>query len=373
MIATELRKVPFFNYPALFAEHDREYLDTFEDVLRRGAYIMQADLAQFEEELAAHLGCRHAIGVADGTAALIFALRASGIEPGDEVIVSSHTFVATAAAVHHVGATPVIADCLPDSMMDPESARRLITSKTRALMPTQLNGRTCDMDALVALANEHGLKIVEDSCQAMGARYRGTPAGLFGQAGSYSFYPAKTLGCFGDGGAVVTDSDEAAAYIRTLRDHGRGADGKVRTFGHNGRLDNIQAAILRLKLRRYDESIGRRRAIAAHYQARLGDLDTVLLPPAPDSDTIRFDIFQNYEIQADRRDELRQHLADKGVGTIVQWGGWMLHQFDDLGLRSDAPYAEAMSKRYMMLPMHHMLSDDDVDYVCDQLIAFYRR
>lgn len=366
------RKVPFFNYPALFAEHEQEYVSTFHDVLKRGAYIMQADLAEFEKELAAYLGCKHAIGVADGTAALIFSLRASGIEPGDEVIVSSHTFVATAAAVHHVGAVPVIADCQADSMIDAESVRRLITPRTRAIMPTQLNGRTSDMDALSAIAQEHDLRIVEDSCQAMGARYRDRPAGLFGIAGSYSFYPAKTLGCFGDGGAVVTDSDEAADYIRTLRDHGRSADGKVRMFGHNGRLDNIQAAILRLKLARYDESIGRRRAIAAHYQARLGDIAELLLPPAPDADNIRFDIFQNYEIQAERRDALRDHLGANGIGTIIQWGGWMLHQFDDLGLTSDAPYAEQMSKRFMMLPMHHMLSDDNVDHVCDQVIAFHR-
>lgn len=369
---SDARKVPFFNYPALFAEHEEEYVSTFHDVLKRGAYIMQSDLAEFEKELAAYLGCKHAIGVADGTAALVFSLRASGIEAGDEVIVSSHTFVATAAAVHHVGGVPVIADCLPDSMIDPDSVRSLITSQTRAIMPTQLNGRTSDMDRLSALADEHGLRIVEDSCQAMGARYRGKPAGLFGVAGSYSFYPAKTLGCFGDGGAVVTDSDEAADYIRTLRDHGRGADGKVRTFGHNGRLDNIQAAILRLKLARYEQSIGRRRQIASHYQGRLSDIPELLLPPAPDSDNLRFDIFQNYEVQAERRDELRSYLADHGIGTIIQWGGWMLHQFDDLGLRSSAPYAEQMSKRYMMLPMHHMLSDDDVDYVCDHVIAFHK-
>jgi dTDP-4-amino-4,6-dideoxygalactose transaminase len=369
---SDARKVPFFNYPALFAEHEQEYMDTFRDVLKRGAYIMQNDLAEFEAELASYLGCKHAIGVADGTAALVFALRATGIKAGDEVIVSSHTFIATAAAVHHVNATPVVADCQADSMIDPDSVRRLVGPKTRAVMPTQLNGRTSDMDALRAIADEHDLAIVEDSCQAMGARYKGTPAGLFGVVGSYSFFPAKTLGCFGDGGAVVTNSDEAAAAIRTMRDHGRSADGKVRMFGHNGRLDNIQAAILRVKLARYDESIARRRAIAARYQERLGTCAQILLPPPPEDDGDRFDIFQNYEIQADQRDALREHLGANGVGTIIQWGGWMVHQFDDLGLRADAPYAEAMSKRYMMLPMHHMLSDDDVDHVCDQVMAFYR-
>ena len=136
--------------------------------------------------------------------------------------------------------------------------------------------------------------------------------------GSYSFYPAKTLGCFGDGGAVVTDSDEAAAYIRQLRDHGRNALGKVTTFGHNGRLDNVQAAVLNLKLQHYDEALERRRAIAAQYQARLGGMAQLLLPPAPGTDNRRYDIFQNYEVQAERRDELREHLKTNGVGTILQ-------------------------------------------------------
>ena len=206
----------------------------------------------------------------------------------------------------------------------------------------------------------------------MGAAYGGTKAGLFGVAGSYSFYPAKTLGCFGDGGAVVTNDDVVAAKIRQLRDHGRDpATGKVTMFGRNGRLDNIQAGILDIKLAHYDEAIARRRAIAQIYQDTLGARNELILPPAPESDDKRFDIFQNYEIQAHDRDALRAHLSDAGVGTILQWGGWMVHQFDDLGLTSDAPYAEEMSKRFMMLPMHHMLSDEDVTYVCDQVLAFY--
>jgi dTDP-4-amino-4,6-dideoxygalactose transaminase len=365
------RNVPFFNYPALFAEHRDEYLQTFEDVLSRGAYIMQRDLADFETELAAYLGVKHAIGVADGTVALKIALSLAGVGPGDEVIVPSHTFIATASAVNQVGGTPVLCDCGPDSMIDVESARRMVTSKTKAIMPVQLNGRTCDMDAVEALATEHGLKIVEDSCQALGAKFRGRFAGTFGVAGSYSFYPAKTLGCFGDGGGLVVDDDALAEQARELRDHGRGSDGLVHRFGINGRLDNIHAAILLVKLRRYDATLERRREIAAHYQARLGDLAQLLLPPAPGADNLRHDVFQNYEIQAERRDELRAALAENGVGTIMQWGGKMIHQFPDLQLRADAPYAEEMSHRFMMLPMHPLLSGDDVDYVCDNVRAFY--
>ena len=371
---TAIRSVPFFNYKALFVEHEAEYMATLRDCLMRGAFIMQRDLLDFETEFAKYLGVKHALGFADGTNALIVALKLARIGAGDEVIVPSHTFVATASAVHQTGATPVLCDCGPDKLIDVASARRVVTKKTKAIMPVQLNGRVADMDAIQSMADEFGLKIVEDSCQAFGAKYRGRFGGTFGVAGSFSFYPSKTLGAFGDAGAITMDDDDHAQEAREYRDHGRNAaTGKVHRFGHNTRLDNIQAAILLLKLKRYDAAIARRRAIARLYQLRLGSMRQLLLPPGPDSDNLRFDIFQNYEIEAERRDDLRVHLAAKGVGTILQWGGFMLHQFEDLGLRFDAPYAEAMSKRYMMLPMNDLLSEDDAHYVCDAIESFYRQ
>lgn len=367
------RHVPFFNYPAVFKEREDEYLSVITSCLRKGAYIMQEDLLLFEQELASYLGAKHVLGFADGTAALIAGLHLARVGYGDEVIVPSHTFIATAAAAHHVGATPVICDCGPDHVIDVASARRVVTSKTKAVMPVQLNGRTSNMDEVGALAEEFGLAIVEDSCQALGAKFRGRAAGRFGVAGTFSFYPSKTLGCFGDGGALSLEDDSLAEEAREYRDHGRNpATGKVHRFGVNARLDNIQAAVLRVKLRRYDEAIARRRAIAGIYQERLGDLRELQLPPPPDSDPLRYDIFQNYEIEAERRDELRSYLASAGVGTLIQWGGFVIHQFEKLGLRSDAPYAEKMSRRYVMLPMHHVLSDEDVFYVCDKVRSFYK-
>ncbi len=332
---------------------------------------MQKDLTEFEENLAAYCGTKYAFGVADGTNALIIALKLAGVEPGDEVILPSHTFVATAAAVHHAGGTPVLCDCGPDHMMDAASARRVVTKRTKAIMPVQLNGRTCDMDAIADLANEFGLKVVEDSCQALGAKFNDRHAGTFGVAGSFSFYPAKTLGCFGDGGAVILDSDEHAEIVRQYRDHGRGSDGRVHRFGLNARLDNVQAAILNFKLQRYNEFVARRRAIAKVYCERLRSISAILLPPAPGVEQNRFDVFQNFEIEADGREDLRDHLGARGVGTILQWGGNMIHQFDELKLRADAPYAEGMSKRYMMLPMNHLLSDEDIHYVCDEIENYY--
>jgi dTDP-4-amino-4,6-dideoxygalactose transaminase len=366
------REIPFFNYPALFAKRERELMEVIHDVLRRGAYVMQKELFTFEERLAKYVGAKHVIGVADGTVALSMGLRGAGIGPGDEVIVPSHTFVASAASIHHIGATPVLADCGRDHLVSAESIRRLVTPKTRAIMPVQLNGRTADMDAIGAIAKEKGLAIVEDSAQALGSKFRGRSAGTFGQAGTCSFYPSKTLGCFGDGGAVITSDDVVAERVRLYRDHGRAASGDVVTWGYNARLDNVQAAILLYKLDTYDQEIARRRALAGIYDARLRAISDLLLPPAPDADPAHFDIYQNYEIESSRRDELQTHLAANGVKTIRQWGGKCIHQFSDLELRSDAPYTERMTQRFLLLPMNTSLADEDVHYICDVIERFYK-
>jgi dTDP-4-amino-4,6-dideoxygalactose transaminase len=366
------RSIPFFNYPALFKQDEDGLTAVVLDVLRRGAYIMQRDLDEFEHALADYLGVRHAIGVADGTMAINFGLRAAGIGAGDEVIVPSHTFVATAAAVAHTGAKPVLVDCGPDHLIDAESVRGALSARTRAIVPVQLNGRTANMDSLTPIAASHNLVIVEDSCQALGSKFKGHFAGTFGLSGAFSFYPSKTLGCFGDGGAVVTNDDRAADVIRAFRDHGRGADGQVERFGFNARLDNVQAAILGHRLKSYDAAVTRRRAIARLYRQRLGELGELQLPPGPDNDPDHFDIFQNYEIEAERRDALREHLTAAGIGTILQWGGKCIHQFPALGLERNLPYTERMTTRFLMLPLNLSVSDDDVNYICDRILEFYR-
>ena len=370
MIAT--RTIPFFNYPALFTCREEAFMDKIRDVLSRGAYIMQKDLVDFEANLAEFMGVKHAIGVADGTNALIMSCIAAGFGPGDEVIVPSHTFVASASAIRHAGATPVLADCGPDHMLDAASAARMITPKTKGIMPVQLNGRTCNMDEICALADKHGLAIVEDSCQGLGSKFKGRFAGTFGVAGTFSFYPAKVLGTFGDGGAIVTNDDKVAARIQLMRDHGRAENGDVELFGFNGRLDNLHAAVLDLQFAEYDQTMARRRAIAAIYQQRLGHLEQLLLPPGPEADPDHHDIYQNYEIEADRRDELKTFLAENGIGTILQWGGKTLHQFPKLGLRADCPYTETMTARFMLLPMNMTVTDEDVAYICDKIEEFYK-
>ncbi|MBW2003732.1 MAG: DegT/DnrJ/EryC1/StrS family aminotransferase [Deltaproteobacteria bacterium] len=347
-------------------------MDTLHDVMSRGAYILQRDLEEFEENIKKLIGVKHVLGVADGTNALMLALRAANIGLGDEVIMSSHTYVATAASAHFVGATPVLVECGADHMIDPESVERAVTNKTRVIMPTQLNGRTCDMDALQAIADKHGLIIIEDAAQALFSKFNGKCAGSFGLAGTFSFYPAKVLGCFGDGGAVVTNDDEIAERVALFRDHGRNEEGEVVTWGTNSRLDNIQAAILNMKLTTCKKDIERRREIASMYDQALRKIDNLILPPAPDEDEKHYDVYQNYELESGHRDELKSFLAERGVGTIIQWGGKAVHQFKGLGFDNmRLPVVEKMTSRFLMLPMHTALTDEDVKYVCDCVKDFY--
>jgi len=366
-----IRSVPFFNYPYVFTSQEDELLAIIRDVGRRGAFILQKDLQDFERHLAEFTGAKYALGVGNCTDGLIIALRAAGISSGDEVIFCSHTMVATAAAIHFAGGVPVPVECGADHLIDPASVEAAITPRTRAIMPTQLNGRTCDMDALQAIADKHGLLIVEDAAQALGSRYKGKMAGTFGVAGAISFYPAKNLGCLGDGGGVLTNDSQIYEKMVLLHDHGRDESGEVVTWGLNSRLDNLQAAILDHKLARYDREVGRRREIAALYQDMLGDVQELILPPAPGSDPDHFDVFQNYEIEAERRDDLRAFLKENGVGTLIQWGGKAVHQFEGLGFKVSLPYTERMFTRCLMLPMNSSLSDDDVAYICETVRRFY--
>jgi dTDP-4-amino-4,6-dideoxygalactose transaminase len=371
MTPTLTRSVPFFQYPHLFLAHEEAFLAIFKNVGRRGAFILQKDLEEFERSLALYLKVKYALGVGNATDGLILCLRAAGIKAGDEVILSSHTMVATAAAVHFVGAVPIPVDAGPDHLIDPDAVESAITPRTRAILPTQLNGRVCDMARLQEIAGRHSLTIVEDAAQALGAMYRGKCAGTFGAAAAFSFYPAKVLGCFGDGGAVVTNDDAVYEQLCQLRDHGRSARGEIVAWGLNSRLDNLQAAFLNYQLNEYDHVVRRRRAIASLYTERLRHLKQIVLPPPPGADAQHFDIFQNFEIEADRRDAVRHHLAENGVGTLVQWNGQAIHQLRSLGFTQSLPKTDLLFDRLLMLPMNMSLTNEDVEYVCDLITEFY--
>lgn len=369
-----MRNVPFFNYPFLFKSREDDFVRIFKEVGYRGAYILQKDLKEFEESLAKFAGTKYAIGLANGTDAIWLALMAAGIGKGDEVIFASHTYIATAASIHFVGATPVPADCKSDHMIDPESIKKLITPKTKAILPTQLNGRCCDMEAIMSIAKEHDLIVLEDAAQGLGAKHKGKGVGSFDKGGTISFYPAKNLGSFGDAGGFVTNDKEMYEKVMLLRDHGRNDDGVFVMWGFNSRLDNLQAAFLNYKIGYYNEEIIRRREIAQIYQNKLGGLKELLLPPAPNDSEDYFDVYQNYEIEAERRDELKDYLKENGVGTLIQWGGQPVHSITSLGFSGTGlPYTEEMFKKCLMIPMNTALSNEDVEYVCDQIIKFYTK
>lgn len=365
------RNVPFFHYPQVFAAEEKQLLEVIAEVGRRGAFIMQAELERFERNLAEYTGARHAVGVANATDGLQMGLMAGGIEPGDEVIFCSHTMVATASAIHFAGGVPVPAEAGPDHLLDPASAEAAVTPRSKALVVTQLNGRTANMDAIQQVAGRHGLLVFEDAAQGLGSMFKQRYAGTFGVASCISFYPAKVLGCLGDGGAVLCNDDGVYEHLLKLRDHGRINGGEIEMWGFNSRLDNIQAAILDHRLAGYGEVVNRRRDIARLYQRRLGELSSLALPPAPDTDPDHFDIFQNYEIEAERRDELKDHLAECGVGTLLQWGGTPVHGYPKLGFTQRLPFTERLTERMLMLPMNMALSDEDVHYVCDCIQQFY--
>jgi len=257
-------------------------------------------------------------------------------------------------------------------MIDPEAVETAVTPRTRFIMPTQLNGRTANMDALQDIANHHDLTIIEDAAQAMGSQFNEKCAGTFGLAGSISLYPAKVLGCFGDGGLLFTDDDTMYEKLYQLRDHGRNREGQVVGWGVNSRLDNLQAAVLLAKLKHYPKEIARRREIARIYNDRLQNIEYLSLPPGPDEKGSHFDIYQNYEIEAENREGLRQYLKEHGIGTIIQWSGTPIHQFKELGLPEfNLPKTDLFFERCFLLPMNTSLSDEDVEYVCDSIASFY--
>lgn len=365
-------KVKYIDYPTHFRNLEAGVMDTIRTVLARGDLIQRQQLRAFEEHFAAFVGTHYAVGVSNCTDGLRLALIAADIEPGAEVVTVSHTFVATAAAIHHVGATPVFLDIGPDHNADVGLLEEAITRRTRAILPVHLNGRVCEMNPIKEAAERHNLVVIEDAAQALGAKYGGTQAGAFGLAGVFSFYPAKLLGAFGDAGAVVTNDGRFADRIRRLRDHGRTPEGDIAEWSFNCRMDNLHAAILDFKLQYVPQWIARRREIARLYQEGLSHVPTLMLPPPPADEGPHFDTFQNYEIEAEDRDRLVSYLKTRGVEILLPWGGRGVHQWRALKLNHvRLPRTEQMFQRVLMLPMYPELRDEQVRYVVEVIHEFY--
>ena len=362
-------QVPFVDPRAHYARLKGEIDAAITDCLARGDLVYRQQLKTFEEHFAAFTGTRYAIGVNSGYHALFFALLASGIGAGDEVITVGHTFVATVSAIIHCGATPILVDVQDDYTMDPDRVVRAISPRTRALLPVHLNGRVCDMDRLTRIAERDGLIIIEDAAQAIGARFRGRGAGSLGNAGCFSFYPFKILGGFGDGGAVTTDDPEVARIVGLLRYNGEDREtGEYHVHGQTALLDNIQAAVLDVKLRHLPEWIAHRRAIAEQYRRGLEGVPDLWLPHFPEER--QTDVFQNYVIRYPARDALREHLTRSGIETLVHWPKPM---WEHRGLGLPDPglaETERICREVISLPMSAETTSEHVDRTVEAICAF---
>ena len=340
------------------------------EVLTKTQFIMGANVREFESEAASYLGVSDAIACANGTDALHLALRALGLGPGDEIITTPFTFIATAEAIAYVGATPVFVDVDPVTYnLDIGLVEHAITEKTRAVIPVHLFGLPCDMHALKTLAEKHQLYVIEDCAQSFGASVDSVKTGAIGDVGCHSFFPSKNLGCFGDGGMISTNNPDLADKLRVLRAHGSTKQYHHTIIGYNSRLDEMQAAILRQKLPHIDVYNQKRHAVASRYCELLQALDLQLpVLKAPESYGLATPVFHQFTLLCDKRDELKQALTEQHIASGIYYP-IPLHRQDAITQCMPAvtacPNAEALSERCLSLPIFPEMSDEQIDRVCD--------
>lgn len=364
---SEVKAVPFLDLTTSFKALEAEWLDAIRATGLSGAFILGPNVAAFEKDIAAYVGAKHAIACANGTDALILSLRAFGIGPGDEVITSPFTFFASAEVVTLVGAKPVFADIEADSYdIDPASVRALITPKTKAIIPVHLYGYPAKMDEILGIAREHRLAVLEDCAQAFGAEIDGKRVGSMGDAGAFSFYPTKVLGCYGDGGIITTNRPEIDEHLRRLRNHGTYKPFMHNEIGYNSRLDEIQAALLRIKLRTIEADIAGRNKVAAEYDRRLKPLG-VASPSRPPNGR---HVFNLYTVRVKERDRVRQYLTDHNVASSVCYPKPLHLQdvYQSLGYRPGSlPVSEQAATETLCLPIYPGMPVEHIQRVVDVL------
>ena len=364
-----MNPIPMVDLELQYRQLEHEINPAIADVLAGTRFILGPNVTEFEREAADFVGVKHALGCASGTDALHLALRAAGIGPGDEVITSPFTFIATAEAIAYCGATPVFVDIDPKSFnIDPEAVQAAVTEHTRALLPVHLFGQPADMIALQQIADEHGLVVIEDCAQSFGADIDSRQTGSMGLAGCFSFFPSKNLGCYGDGGLITTSDEALYETLWTLRNHGRKAgDYYHEMIGYNSRLDEIQAAILRVKLGHIDQFNEQRRRVAHAYGSLLADTDLVM----PHEDGIGRHVYHQFTtlVPEGRREDLMQALNNERIGCAVYYPTPLHRQpaFADLGVHDGLPVSEQTSERCLSLPIFPEMTDEQVERVAECL------
>jgi dTDP-4-amino-4,6-dideoxygalactose transaminase len=359
--------VPLIDLKTQYAQLRPELLQAVDDALTSMQLFLGPNVQALEAEWADYCGCTHAIGVGNGTEAIAFALQALGVGPGDEVVTVSWTFIATLEAIVHVGATPKVVDIDPQTYcLAPQALAAAITPKTRAVIPVHVFGHPADMDAITAVTGPRGIPVIEDAAQAHGARYKGRRAGSLGDAATFSFYLTKNLGGYGEGAIMTTSSDDANAQMRLVRNHGHVSKYEHALIGHNGRLDEIQAAMLRVKLAHLDAWNARRRELAAMYNERLADLPVETPYEAPWAEHV----YHLYTIRSDRRAELARAFEDAHIGHSLHYQAPPHTQpaLAPFGLNeAHLPVTTDLAKQVIQLPMHPLLKEEELDYVCDTI------
>jgi dTDP-4-amino-4,6-dideoxygalactose transaminase len=366
---TPAKKIPLLDFQAEYGELREEILAALDAVCRKAAFILGEEVEAFEREFADFTGAKHCIALANGTAALHLGLLALGVQAGDEVITSPNSFIATAEAISYCGAQPVFVDIDPATAnLDPKLIERAITPRTRAILPVHLYGRPADMDAILEVAARHGLRVLEDAAQAHGARYRGRRCGSIGHAAAFSYYPTKNLGAYGEAGALTTNDDQIAKFARAARTHGQTARYEHEFIGYNYRMDGIQGAVLRVKLRRLYNWTVRRREIAAQYRRAFAG--TRLEMPVDDSRDEC--VYHQFVIYVNNRSAVASELAARGVDTAVHYPKPLHLQpaYSSLGYPPGSfPHAERACERVLSIPVHSYLTNEQVAEVIDAVRA----
>jgi dTDP-4-amino-4,6-dideoxygalactose transaminase len=348
-------------------------LSKIAELVHRGDFTLGAEVDRFEARICGLTGSRHAIGVGSGTDAIFLSLKAAGIGPGDEVITTPYTFFATVGAIATTGARPVFADAAWDYNIDPAKIEAVVTPRTRAIVPVHWSGFACRMEEILAIANRHNLVVVEDSCHGIRASLHGKPLGTFGLTGCFSMHPLKNLNVWGDGGYIVTDSDEMADKLRLMRNHGLINRNEAALWGYNSRLDTLQAIVANHLLDRIDPITDARIAHAARYDAALASVSQVTIPPRP-ADVKQ--VYHIYVLRAQRRDELVAHLVARGIDAKVHYPKPMHLQPASAayGYREgDFPVAEELCRSVFSLPVHEFITDEQIDSVTAAIKEFYAR